>query len=386
MRRLLLPALPIAALAAGLAVAQTAPTEAEPEAVELAQRQAREATLRAERLDREAAAASDEADRARAEAEALVARIQAQEAEISAAEARIRVVEALRAAQRARLAERQEPVIRLTAALQTMAARPPALALVQPGSIDEMVRVRALLAATLPVVRARTADLRTEIEAGDRLREEAGRAHAALKESRAALASRRTELARLEAIERRRGTALAASALRESDRALAFGEEARSLRDEMRSSAYRNRVRAELAALPGPVPRPSSAGLAARTQSPPPYRLPVEGRVVTGMGELSDGGVHARGLTFDTAADAPVVAPRAGLVVYAGRFRSYGEVVIINHGGGWTSTIAELAALRVKRGDRLAPGDPVGRSSGQVMVELRRNGRPHSIAAFIAPR
>lgn len=386
MRRLLLPALSAAALTAGLAVAQTSSIETGSEAVELARKQAREATLRAERLDRQAAAASDEADRARAEAEALIARIQAQEAEISAAQGRIRIVEALRARQRARLAERQEPVIRLTAALQTMAARPPALALVQPGSIDEMVRVRALLASTLPAVRARTANLRAEVDAGNRLREEAGRAHAALKESRDALALRRAELARLEAAERRHGSALAASALRESDRALAFGEEARNLQDEMRSRAYRSRVRAELAALPGPVPRPSDAGPAVHAQRPPPYRLPVEGRIVTGMGELSDGGVHARGLTFDTAAGAPVVAPRAGLVVYASRFRSYGEVVIIDHGGGWTSTIAELAALLVKRGDRLARGDPVGRSSGQVMVELRRNGRPHSIAAFIAPR
>src|SRR3546814_9500686 len=90
----------------------------------------------------------------------------------------------MRADQRARLAERQGPVIRLTAALQMMARRPPALALVQPGSLDDAVHVRALLASTLPVIRARTAALREEVEAGNQLRDQAALAKAALVDSR----------------------------------------------------------------------------------------------------------------------------------------------------------------------------------------------------------
>jgi hypothetical protein len=87
---------------------------------------------------------------------------------------RIRIIEGLRAQQRARLAERQEPVVRLTAALQTMARRPPALAMVQPGSIDDVVHVRSVLASTLPIIRARTPSLREEVKGGQRARE-AGR-------------------------------------------------------------------------------------------------------------------------------------------------------------------------------------------------------------------
>lgn len=376
-RRAVLAVIIIAGLAA--AVHAAAPT-----ALTLARQQSKQAAERAERFERQAEAATDEAARARAQAEALIARIQGIEADMSAAEARIRLIEALRARQRAELAERQQPLIRLTAALQSMAARPPALALVQPGTIDDMVRVRALLGATLPVIEARTAGLRAEVERGNRLGAEAGRAAASLAEGRQRLDRRRAELARAERSEHRRAEDLAASALLESDRSIAFEEDARDLAARMRSDAARERVAAELAALPGPVMRPGAAQ-AKTPGTAAPYRLPVEGRLVTGMGELSDAGVHARGLTFAPAAGSPVIAPRAGTVAYAGRFRSYGEIVIIDHGGGWTSTITGLAALRVRRGDAVAAGDPIGRSASELTVELRRHGRPHSITAFIAP-
>src|SRR3546814_6208012 len=154
MRRLLVPLVLLATIASGLAAAQGQATPSEAAALSLAKQQAEEATRRSERLDKQAAQAASEAERARAQAEAIAARIQAAEADITAAETRLRIVEAMRADQRARLAERQGPVIRLTPALQMMARRPPALALVQHGPLDAAVHVRALLASSLPVIRA----------------------------------------------------------------------------------------------------------------------------------------------------------------------------------------------------------------------------------------
>ncbi|HEX8256265.1 MAG TPA: peptidoglycan DD-metalloendopeptidase family protein [Allosphingosinicella sp.] len=393
-RRPLLAALLLVALAGGFAAArgQSAATSAASEAASLAlaKRQADEAALRSRQLDRQADAAESEAARARAEAAALAARIEAAEADITAAETRIRIIENLRAAQRARLAERQGPVVRLTAALQTMARRPPALALVQPGSLDEVIRVRSVLASTLPVIRARTAGLREEIERGDTLRRHAETAVAELMRSREALRGRRVELARFETRQRERSQSLGQSALFESDRALAFGEEARDLAALMNTRGYQARTRARLAELPGPALRPGTPEPArggAATAAAPPYRLPVQGRLVEGMGELSDAGVHARGLTFETRANSPVVAPRAGRVAYAGPFRGYGRIVIIEHGNGWTTLITNLGALQAKRGDALAAGAPIGRTGRggpRVTVELRRQGRPFPIAPLIS--
>jgi septal ring factor EnvC (AmiA/AmiB activator) len=391
--RLLLPALLACALAAGLAAAQSQ-TASERAALVLAKREAEEATRRSAQLEQQARAATTEVERTRTEAAALAARIQAAEAQITAAETRIRIIENLRARQRARLARDQEPVVRLTAALQTMARRPPALALVQPGTLDEVVHVRSLLASTLPIIRERTAEVRAEIEAGNKLRRQADLAVAALERSQNELLTQRVALARLEARQRQRSESLATSAIFESDRALALSEEARDLTELMGTLEYQARLRRTLAALPGPVLRPDIPGQPARPPAgadaesrTPRYRLPVEGRLVTGTGEISDAGVHARGLTFEPRAGAEVTAPAAGRVVYAGPFRAYGTIVIVEHGGGWTSLVTNLADAAVKVGDTVQLGSPIGRAGGgsrpRVSVELRRNGRPVAIAPLL---
>jgi septal ring factor EnvC (AmiA/AmiB activator) len=388
MRRILLSATLIAMLGGGLAAAQPG-TGSERNALLVAKLQAEEASRRSEILENEAAQATGEAAKARAETAALAARIEAAEADITAAETRIRIIEGLRAEQRARLAERQGPVIRLTAALQTMARRPPALALVQPGSLDDLVRVRSLLASTLPVIRARTAALKAEVERGDQLRRQADQAVAALVAGQQELRSRRIALAAFEQRQRRRSQSLMESAMSESDRALAFGEEARELAALAGTREFQASLRRSLAELPGPALRPGAPppSPGAKRRRNPTYILPVEGRLITGLGEISDAGVHARGLTFAAAAGARVVAPAGGRVAYAGRFRGYGEIVIIDHGRGWTSAITNLAALAVKVGDSVRMGAPIGRTGageGHVTVELRRNGHPFPISPLIA--
>lgn len=358
-----------------LALAQQPPTLAE------AKREAAAARHRSDQLERQARQATGEAARANAAAAALAARIEAAEADITAAQARIALIERLSAVQRARLAAGQGSLIRLTAALQTMARRPPALALIQPGQIDEVVHVRALLASSLPAIRARTAGVRAEMARGEALRRRAAEAVAQLGSGRRDLQQRRLALARFEQEKRRRSANLMQSAVQESDRALAFGEEARELAALAGTRAFQARLARRLAELPGPAPRPGdrAAGL-----PPTRYLLPVEGRLVTGTGEISDAGVHARGLTIATAAGTPAVAPRPGRIVHAGPVRGYGDVVIVDHGGGWTTTITDLAGLAVKRGDRVRARQPLGRTAGDdVNVELRKDGRPVPITLFL---
>jgi septal ring factor EnvC (AmiA/AmiB activator) len=375
--------LALIAIGGGLAAAQEGAPDAA--ALQQAKQEADEAMARSRRLEKEAADATSDAARARAEAEALAARIQASEADITAAETRLRIVEALASRQRARLAARQGPVVRLTAALQTMARRPPALALVQPGSIDRVVHVRAMLASTLPAIRSRTAGLRSELETANRLRAQAGQAHETLVSSRAELQRRRVALARFEAQQRQRSVSLAESALFESDRALALGEEARELARRIGTTESQQRLGARLAELPGPLPRPNTPNQPRRER--PPFRIPVEGRLLVGVGEISDAGIHARGLTFATEAGAEVVAPADGRVLYAGRFRGYDHVLILDHGGGWHSVITDLAALDAAVGEDVRRGERVGRAGQQeprISVELRRGGRPVAIAPLLA--
>jgi septal ring factor EnvC (AmiA/AmiB activator) len=384
MRRLILvTALAAIALAGGWALAQESGRGPDAGSLLAARQQADEARQRSALLERQAAQAKGAAEQARAQTAALAARIEAAEADITAAEARIRLIEDLRRQQRARLAEKQAPLIHLTAALETMARRPPALALVQPGSLDDVVHVRALLASALPEIRARTADLRAEVARGNALRRDADVAVAALQASRQDLRQRRVALARLEEQQRARSETLMESAANEGERALALGERARELAALEDTRQFQAQLRASLSSLAGPVPRPVNP-----PQAPPrrSYLLPVEGRLVTGSGEISDAGVHARGLTFEAAPDRPIIAPAPGRVAYAGPFRSYGAIVVIDHGGGWLTAITNLGALAVKTGDRVARGDPLGRTgatTSRVSVELRHNGEPVAITGMI---
>jgi septal ring factor EnvC (AmiA/AmiB activator) len=374
MRRLLL--LPLAfALLVGAA-------DGEEARIAAAMADARTAAARAAQFEAQAAKAVGAAAQARARSGALIADIDRIESDITAAEARIAALSRRQAALDARLAAQRQPVAELTAALERIARRPPAFALVHPGSVKDMVRVRVLLAGAIPPIERHASALRSETALAARLRRDAEAARIALAAGRARLQEQRNALARLERSSALQADASRENAFLESERALGFGEQGRDLVQKQSPAARADRLHA-LAQLPGPTPRPTLAPpVSPRTA---PYRLPVAGRLLGGTGALSDAGVHARGLSFAVMRGSPVSAPRAGRIVYAGRFRSYGEVLILDHGGGWTSTITGLAVLRVRQGDSVRAGDPLGRSGDRIDVELRRGGSPRAIAPFLLP-
>lgn len=338
----------------------------------------------------------DERERARLAVQALEARIALAEADARVRERRLGRIEGARKEQRARLAARQGRLVHLVAALQTLSRRPAALALAQPGSISDVAHVRALLAAATPEIRRRTIGVRIEIARGEQLAREADRALVGLRRTQLRLIERREELARMEANLSGGG----APSPREAMRALALGERARDALDMIRDIDDRQAVEAALSLLPGPLLRPDIAeggdfsfslvGLLARNRAPPrrlpAYLLPVEGAVVAGLGEVSSAGVSARGITLLGLPHAPVIAPNRGRIAYAGSFRSYGQIVVIDHGRRWYSLITGMTTLYVHAGDDLTRGQLIGRlgdGQRQVMVELRRAGLPIDLTQLL---
>lgn len=384
--------LPLAAAGSGALEARAPDLATQQDQFKAANRAAKEAEGRAKALQRAASAERDDARRARAREAAVAASIRAAEAQIAAARARIALVDRLLRDQRARLAERQGPMARLIAALQSLVRRPAILGLVQPGSTADIVHVRAVLGSVAPVVRARSAGVRAEIARTRRLREGAELAGRSLHDGRARLERERLALVRMEAGHRLRSAGYRREAMFESDRALALGEQARELVELMDVIGAAAETREALAALPGPLPRPDAAGddaapSDAARRARAPYRLPVAGRLVTGLGEISDTGVRSRGLTLSAPAGAPVIAPAAGRVIYAGRFRGYRNIVILDHGGGWTSLIAGLDRVMARVGDQLPQGSPIGRAprgdAPRITVELRRRGQAMDLAQLL---
>lgn len=360
-----------------------------------AKTQAARAERQAQLLEERAGTESNAAAQVQAQAAAVAARIQAIEAEIVEAQARVTLVEKMRERLRVRLAEKQRPAIRLAAALQTMSSRPPALALVQPGTTADLVHVRMLLAGLAPEIRARTDGLRADLEESRRLKQDAAKALALLAAGRKRLDENRAALVRLEAQHRQASSRFASSALAEQDRALALGEKARDIVDLIDELGIQSMTRGSLETLPGPMLRPTRPGaanalpseLAANTPARLDYRLPVTGQLVTGLGEVSKTGARAKGLTLRTQAQAQVSAPHAGRIAFAGPFKGYGKIVIIDHGDGWTSLITDMATLSVRIGETVMQGSPIGRTGGgtpRVTVELRRGSRPVDITPMIA--
>jgi len=384
MRSFVLASLVALAGAGAFAAASAQDSRSDAAALQQARNEAQQANQRHQQLQSASQRATNEADRARMAAEALAAQIETAEADLTVAERRIALIAALQGEQRARLAEQQGPVIRLTAALQTMTRRPAALALVQPGTVRDAVHVRSLLAATMPEIRRRTSVLRAEVARSNGLRSQSEQARAALAASRTSLGERRAELASFESAQRGRSRQLAGLALSESDRALVLGERAQTLAGRLDNRQSEEALAAALARLPGPAVRPG--GASPTPADTIPYSLAVEGRLLTGVGEISEGGVHSRGLTIAANAEAPVVAPATGRVLFAGAFRRYENVVILDHGNGWTSVITNLAALEVAQGAMVQRGQRLGATgpgSPRVTIELRRNGRPVPFAQFL---
>lgn len=367
-------------------------------ALTLAREQAREAGLRAGRLEADARQTREAAEKTAQETAALAARIQQSEAGIAAARARIDLTGRERAALERRLAERREPLARLTAGLQKLARRPVALAVLQPGSLRETVYLRAMLETTLPEVRKRTAALRGEIARSRQIEAEARAALAAMRSGERELEDRRTRLAALETRQRLASRSAGGAAAREAERALALAEEARDLDGLVDRLDAAGSLRETLAALPGPVMRPprpaQSTVLASEAVEAEPthlpgrddFQLPVVGRTIAGFGQVSGGGSRSDGVSLAPLGGAQVVSPGAGRIAFAGPFRGFDRIVIVEHPGGFTSLVTGLGRVDVQVGDQVVGGAPLGVAGvGRPVVgfELRRGGVPVNPADFI---
>ena len=366
-------------LAGTAAVAASAQVQPEQVPIDVQVQQARTeaaaAALEQRRLEKAADEARDEVSRLRAQQLAAAQAIEAAEAEITAADTEALLVQARLSAQRQRLAAQQAPVSSLLGSLYLAARRPPLLLLANSGSAEDLVRLRLLVAATAPAIGARTAALSADLRREGQLEQQALAARERKAGTRDELQSRRDALAALEqqavGLARKRGS----EALSAGDIALVSQERSATVEGNAASAGASRKLAADLAAL-GPAPVP--AGNAA--PAPPfAYQLPAEAAITGGMGAVSANGVRSRGTTLATRRGTPLAAPASGTILFSGPFRDYDGVVIIDHGGGWKSVIVN-AGSKLRRGDRVRIGEPLGVALGPVEVQLQRGGEAFSPA------
>ncbi|WP_114228636.1 MULTISPECIES: murein hydrolase activator EnvC family protein [Sphingomonas] len=334
-----------------------------------------------QRLDGLIAATSGTQARLRAEQDAAAQGIVAAEAQLALLKFEAISAERQLVGVRTRLDAEQRPAALLLAGLAQYGRRPPLLSLAAGGSAADIVHLRALIDATLPAVEARTAGLRQQLDASRALAAEADTARQAALRQQGELHARQQRFALLEGQLNRRLAALGGAALGASDVALAELASADTAAGRALADQQARRTAADLARFE-PAPQSPFGGTGAPAPALLAWRLPLDGAILGGLGEVSPSGVRSRGLTIAARAGAPVAMPAAGTIVFAGPFRSHLSVIVLDHGGGWLTLLTEVRTT-LTPGTRLAPGEPLGRALGNVTVELSRNGQPQP-AALIA--
>ncbi|QIK96686.1 M23 family metallopeptidase [Sphingomonas sp. HDW15A] len=329
------------------------------------------------RLEAASGRAASEASKLALERQAAASAVAAAEARISAASEELSLRRRAVDEARGRLAEEQRPVAALVAGLINLERRPPLLTLAGGGSVDELVRARALLAGTLPYVRARSRSLSAELASARRLEAEALKVAASVSEARVELARRQERFAALEKRALDRSSELGQAALFAGDEAIVAGAGFEQLgrQESERLSAARNA--ALLAKLPAATPRPFAVQ-GRRIGETFPYVLPATAAVIDGHGAVSATGIRSRGIRLATRRGSPVVMPAAGTIAFAGPYRRYDGVVIIDHGNGWMTMLLDVRT-EARKGDRLETGAPLGIALGEMAVELSHQGN------FVSP-
>lgn len=113
--------------------------------------------------------------------------------------------------------------------------------------------------------------------------------------------------------------------------------------------------------------------------------LPARGTINQVYNQLLSTGQRSKGITVDTRVGATVIAPHEGRVVFAGKFRSYGQLLIIAHGEGYHTLLAGMENINGIVGQWILKGEPVGQMSTvtnmsnsrqKLYVELREKGKP----------
>jgi len=416
-----------AALAAGLvialAVAPHAPAKAEqPSKKQLDQieREVREGQAREAELAGKAAALAKELATLRDQMVKSARAVQDRESQLTRLETELKGLSAKEAERNEALARGRAQLAETLAALERLALRPPEALVAFPGNADDTIRSALLLRRYVPLFEARAVALRKDLTEIAALRDDIGRRRAVVERDTASLEQERGRLAALFAQKEALQRATDEEKREAAAHTRALADQAKDLRDLMARVEAERRARAEAekrtrleaerrtraeaekreATRRQEADAGAAAGRAARTARPEGLRsfaaaqghitLPAAGKIVRQFAENTETGAPSRGIVIETRPDAQIVAPYDGQVVFAGIFRGYGQILIIEHSGGYHTLLAGLSRIDVAQNQWLLAGEPVGvtgrseHGAPRLYMEIRLKGRPINPLPWLA--
>jgi septal ring factor EnvC (AmiA/AmiB activator) len=336
------------------------------------------------------------------------ARVREIEQQVVAAEGRLSPLDEKERKLRHSLDARRDVVARVLAALQRIGRRPPPALLVTPDDALQSVRSAMLLGAVLPDMRHDVEALLTDLKTLARLRREIADERTALEKSLAGLAEDRARLTLLTDQRQKQQTEIERTLAAERQRAVELARKADDLRELIagleqgldratraaRVAAYSPDDKNVLEGRPGFAAlkdpgrlAPAIAFVRAKRMLP----LPVNGIRIREYGAPDGLGGSEKGLSIATRPAAQITAPCDGWVVYAGPFRNYGQLLILNAGDGYHVLLAGMERISVELGQFVVTGEPIAVMGGRVQtpaalaigsgqpvlyVEFRKDGTP----------
>ena len=287
----------------------------------------------------------------------------------------------------ASLSQRRTVLAEVLAALQRVGRHPPPAILVRPEDALASVRSAILLGAVVPDLQAAAQAVATDLSALVALRKEQERERDRLRTNTTALLEGRTRISLLLEQKRAARAASAEALANEEKRAAALADQATSLRDliaklesqeptaaaaaaeaEKAAAIARERTGDRPAKSLGSADRlaPSVAFVDAKGLLP----MPVSGQMIRSFGDADGLGGHAQGISIAARPGGLVSSPTDGWVVYAGPFRSYGQLLILNAGGGYHVLLAGMGRTDVQLGQFVLAGEPVAVMAEQKVASI----------------
>jgi septal ring factor EnvC (AmiA/AmiB activator) len=328
------------------------------------------------------------------------ARIRTLETRIAASEARIKTLDDDGRTIRESLSARRNVIAEVLAALQRVGRRPPPALMVRPEDALQSVRTAMMLGAVLPEMRSKAEALATDLAALVRVRNEIGAEIASSGRDLAGLSEDRQRMTLLIEERQKRQVDTERALQSERDRAAELVRHADDVKDMIAKleqdiaasaraadAAARSTARPNLAALSDPGRLAPAIAFASAKGTLP---LPVNGVKIREFGATDRLGAVEKGLSISARSAAQVTAPCDGWVVYAGPFRSYGQLLILNAGGGYHILLAGMERISVDLGQFVLTGEPVAvmgagsqttlpvsaGASPVLYVEFRKDGIP----------
>ncbi len=333
------------------------------------------------------------------------ARVREVEARIEATRARLKPLDVQETALRKSLDERRSAIVEILAALQRVGHQPPPALLVQPEDALTAVRTAITLGAVLPDMRSQADALAGDLADMLAVRKTIVGENEQLARDLDVLGREQLRM-NLLIDERQKKQSLTEEALEaERTRAGDLARQADGLKDlitklESALDPATRSAHAQARSIEEDATRPALAALKDPGRLAPAVtfaatrghlRLPVNGMKIREFGGSDGTGGTQKGQSIAAHAGAQITSPCDGWVVYAGPFRSYGQLLILNAGGGYHVLLAGMERISVDLGQFVLTGEPVAvmgggsqvsaaaatRSKQPVLyVEFRKDGTP----------